>query len=134
MKAHDYAVQIVWSKEDQAYIASTFELAGCVADGQTPEEALANLRVVIDEWIEVAKEEQRKVPPPLSCEDFDRYAQAHAQKQAEELRQQIEKAVNDSISEAIPEILRQLAANRIQRARFHEFSWPESETTTLGRR
>jgi predicted RNase H-like HicB family nuclease len=74
MKTHEYAVQIVWSKEDQAYLAAPFELPGCVADGQTPEEALANLRVIIDEWIEVAKEDGRKIPPPASSEDLDRFA------------------------------------------------------------
>ncbi len=67
----EYAVQIVWSKEDGAYLAAPFELPGCVADGATPEEALANLRIVIAEWIEVAKDEGRKVPEPMSREDME---------------------------------------------------------------
>ncbi len=107
MKTHEYAVQIVWSKEDQAYLAAPFELAGCVADGPTPEEALASLRVIIEEWIEVAKEQGRKIPAPLTHEDLERLAEKQRQKHQEFLRQQIEAAVAD--------ILGKLAAASIER-------------------
>ncbi|MBI4307930.1 MAG: type II toxin-antitoxin system HicB family antitoxin [Chloroflexi bacterium] len=59
-----YQVVIYWSAEDQAFIAEVPELAGCAADGTTYQEALANLEVVMREWIETAKELGRPVPRP----------------------------------------------------------------------
>ena len=59
-----YEVIIYWSDEDNAFIAEVPELAGCMADGVTYEEALANVEVVIDEWIKTAKEERRPIPEP----------------------------------------------------------------------
>ena len=59
-----YEVIIYWSKEDQAFIAEVPELQGCAADGATYQEALANVEVVIQEWIETAKELGRPIPQP----------------------------------------------------------------------
>jgi predicted RNase H-like HicB family nuclease len=57
-------VIIYWSDEDQAFIAEVPELAGCMADGQTHQEGLQNVEVVMDEWIETAKELNRPIPEP----------------------------------------------------------------------
>lgn len=46
-----YEVIIYWSDEDQAFIAEAPELPGCAADGASYQEALANVEVVISEWI-----------------------------------------------------------------------------------
>ncbi|MCL5005829.1 MAG: type II toxin-antitoxin system HicB family antitoxin [Acidobacteria bacterium] len=59
-----YEVIIYWSEEDQAFIAEVPELPGCAADGKTYHEALANVEVVIEEWIETAKELGRPIPQP----------------------------------------------------------------------
>ncbi|HVR39259.1 MAG TPA: type II toxin-antitoxin system HicB family antitoxin [Thermoanaerobaculia bacterium] len=59
-----YEVIIYWSAEDDAFIAEVPELAGCAADGPTYEAALANVRTVIDEWIETAKQLGRTIPEP----------------------------------------------------------------------
>ncbi len=59
-----YEVIIYWSKEDQAFVAEVPELPGCAADGATYQEALANVEVVIQEWIETAKELGRQIPEP----------------------------------------------------------------------
>jgi len=59
-----YEVIIYWSGEDDAYVAEIPELPGCMADGSTYQEALANAEVVIDEWIETAKELGRSIPEP----------------------------------------------------------------------
>lgn len=59
-----YEVIIYWSEEDQAFIAEVPELAGCMADGKTYQEALANAETIIDEWIETARELGRPIPEP----------------------------------------------------------------------
>jgi predicted RNase H-like HicB family nuclease len=59
-----YEVIIYWSGEDQAFIAEVPELPGCAADGKTYREALANVEVVIKEWIETATELGRPIPQP----------------------------------------------------------------------
>lgn len=59
-----YEVIIYWSDEDEAFIAEVPELPGCASDGQTYEQALANVQVIIDEWIETANEIGRTIPEP----------------------------------------------------------------------
>ena len=61
---HKYEIIIYWSEEDKAFIAEVPELPGCMADGKTHQEALANAEVIIQEWIETAQEEGRSVPKP----------------------------------------------------------------------
>lgn len=52
-----------WSEDDQAYIIEVPALPGCMADGETLEEAFANAEIVIQEWIDFAKELGREIPP-----------------------------------------------------------------------
>ncbi|MEH2434933.1 MAG: type II toxin-antitoxin system HicB family antitoxin [Nostoc sp.] len=57
-----YEVILYWSELDQAFVAEVPELPGCAADGDTYQEALHNLEVVMQEWIETAKDLGRPVP------------------------------------------------------------------------
>ena len=59
-----YEIIIYWSTEDEAFIAEVPELAGCMADGKTYFEALSNVQVIMQEWIETAEEIGRKMPKP----------------------------------------------------------------------
>ncbi|MCK4911397.1 MAG: type II toxin-antitoxin system HicB family antitoxin [Thermodesulfovibrionales bacterium] len=61
---YKYEVIIYWSAEDGAYVAEVPELAGCMADGASYEEAIKNVQVVIAQWIETAKDLGRDVPAP----------------------------------------------------------------------
>lgn len=61
---HRYEIILYWSDADQAYIAEVPELAWCAADGATYQEAIENVEVIIDEWIETAVERGREVPEP----------------------------------------------------------------------
>lgn len=58
----NYDVFITWSEEDNAYIASVPEFAGCIADGQTREEALQNIEIVAQEWMETVEAHGRVIP------------------------------------------------------------------------
>jgi predicted RNase H-like HicB family nuclease len=59
-----YEIILYWSKEDQAFIAEVPELPGCAADGGTYQQAVANVEVVIREWIAMAQELGRPIPAP----------------------------------------------------------------------
>jgi len=61
---HRYEIILYWSREDEAYVAEVPELPGCAGDGPTYADALANVEVVIDEWIATAVELGRDIPQP----------------------------------------------------------------------
>lgn len=62
----DYRVVIEpLSQEDGGgYFATVPDLPGCMSDGETPEEAVANVQDAILSWIEAATELGREVPLP----------------------------------------------------------------------
>lgn len=59
-----YELIIYWSREDDAFVVEVPELPGCMADGATYEEAVANAQVVIQEWIQTAQAIGRAIPQP----------------------------------------------------------------------
>ncbi len=59
-----YEIIIYRSEEDGVFIAEVPELAGCLADGATYQEALANAEIIIQEWIETARDLGRQIPEP----------------------------------------------------------------------
>lgn len=59
-----YEIIIFWSEEDSAFVAEVPELPGCMADGKTYQEALANAEKIIQEWIDTARELGRAIPQP----------------------------------------------------------------------
>lgn len=59
-----YEINLYWSEEDQAFIAEVPDLPGCAADGETYQEALQNIEIIMQEWIETAQELGRKIPEP----------------------------------------------------------------------
>ncbi len=46
------------------FVAFVPDLPGCMSDGSTPEEALANVQDAIATWIEAARDLGHPVPPP----------------------------------------------------------------------
>lgn len=64
MNSSKYRMLISWSDEDQAYLVEVPELPGCMADGKTRQEALANAETIVQEWIETARDLSRAVPAP----------------------------------------------------------------------
>ena len=59
-----YELIIYWSKADDLFIAEVPELPGCMADGASYEEAVANAQVVIQEWVDTATSLGRPIPEP----------------------------------------------------------------------
>jgi DNA end-binding protein Ku len=59
-----YGFRIMWSDEDNVYLASCPEFPGVIAHGDTPEEAVAEARVALDLAIDLYDAEGRQLPEP----------------------------------------------------------------------
>ena len=55
---------IYWSKDDQCFVVEVPELPGCMADGESYQDAVKNAELVIEEWIATAREHGRRIPEP----------------------------------------------------------------------
>jgi predicted RNase H-like HicB family nuclease len=60
----DYAINIFYDEEDGDYIAAVPDLKGCSAFGDTPEEALKEVLIAKELWLEVAREHGDPIPEP----------------------------------------------------------------------
>jgi len=61
---HRYRMNVYWSERDGLRLVEVPELPGAMADGTTPEEAVAHAQEVIANWIEVARMDGRPIPQP----------------------------------------------------------------------
>jgi predicted RNase H-like HicB family nuclease len=93
MKATDYPIFLIYSEDEEAWLAHVDQLPGLIVDGPTQEEALSNAKSAINNWIETTKELGRSVPEPLSEEKFHQIQADLAKKQAEFLQQAFNQAV-----------------------------------------
>lgn len=59
-----YPIDVFWSDEDQTWIADVPDLPFCTAHGPTPHEAVAEVEVAVEAWIEAARKSGRAVPHP----------------------------------------------------------------------
>lgn len=59
-----YELIFYWSRADGCFVVEVPELAGCMADGASYQEAVANAELVIEQWLETARELGRLIPEP----------------------------------------------------------------------
>ena len=59
-----YELIIYWSRADESFVVEIPELPGCMADGASYEEAVANAQTVIQEWLDAARALGRPIPDP----------------------------------------------------------------------
>ncbi|MDP9363736.1 MAG: type II toxin-antitoxin system HicB family antitoxin [Chloroflexota bacterium] len=59
-----YPIVIFWSEGNEAYIADVPDLRSCSAHGDTPEEALREVRAALDLRLEAARELGVPLPAP----------------------------------------------------------------------
>lgn len=59
-----YEIILYWSNEDQAFVAETPELPGCMAHGETEETALANIKEAMGLWLDTARKHGDEIPQP----------------------------------------------------------------------
>lgn len=64
MTAPAYPISVFWSDEDDAWVADLPDLAHCSAFGNTPHEAVAEVELAMEEWLEAARESGRPIPRP----------------------------------------------------------------------
>jgi antitoxin HicB len=62
--SYPVVVQPLKDEDGGGFVATVPDLAGCMSDGETPEEALHNVQGAINAWIEAANELGRNVPTP----------------------------------------------------------------------
>jgi predicted RNase H-like HicB family nuclease len=60
----DYHINIFFSEEDGGYIADVPDLNSCSAFGNTPEQALAEVRQALQAWLEAAQAQGKPIPKP----------------------------------------------------------------------
>ena len=60
----DYHINVFYSEEDGGYIADIPDLKYCSAFGNTPVEAVTEVVIANDVWLEVAKKCGDPIPPP----------------------------------------------------------------------
>lgn len=60
----DYHINIFHSDEDEGWIADIPDLPGCSAYGESPEQALHEVLIAKQLWIESAKAEGAEIPLP----------------------------------------------------------------------
>ena len=59
-----YHINIFYSEEDSGYIADIPDLDACSAFGGSPEQALREVEIAKDAWIEAARAEGKPIPTP----------------------------------------------------------------------
>lgn len=60
----DYHINIFFSEADEGYIADIPDLQGCSAFGKSPAEALEQVEIAKEAWLEAAKAEGKPIPQP----------------------------------------------------------------------
>ena len=68
----EYAIVVYWSEDDGVWIAEAPDLRPCAAHAATPEGAVAELRVAMEGWLQVARERGMPIPaarfhPPVDA-------------------------------------------------------------------
>ncbi len=59
-----YAIVVFWSDDDGMWVADAPDLKSCSAFGDTPEQAVAELRIAMEAWLAAARENGLPIPEP----------------------------------------------------------------------
>jgi antitoxin HicB len=61
-----YLVELLWSDEDEGYVALVPDLPGCSAVGATAEQAAHEIALAIEAWIAACRAAGEPVPEPTT--------------------------------------------------------------------
>lgn len=59
-----YTIVAFWSEENGMWVADAPDLKSCSASGDTPEQAVAELRIAMEAWLATARENGMPIPEP----------------------------------------------------------------------
>src|SRR5258707_6283978 len=102
MNPETYSIILVWSEEDQAFIATVPELDGCTAHGETRAEAIREIQIAIENWLDTARDLGREIPAPKHWTDYETQIEAGAQ-------EDLKNAMRAALAENAPAITEALA-------------------------
>jgi len=60
-----YSILIQYDGKDEIYVANIPELPGCMAHGRTQEEAIREINIALELWLETAREVGINIPEPV---------------------------------------------------------------------
>jgi predicted RNase H-like HicB family nuclease len=67
---YNIIVRQITEETSTYYFATVLELDGCMSDGDTFEEAYANIREAMEGWIETKLEHNLPVPQPIEDDEY----------------------------------------------------------------
>ena len=65
---YKYAIEIFFSEDDEGYVALVPEIPCCSAFGETEKQALQEVKIALELWMETARAEGREIPEPSGKE------------------------------------------------------------------
>lgn len=65
-----YSINLIWSEEDCCYVARVSEFPGLSAFGETPEEAVKEVKIALDGFIKVYEEDGCSIPEPETLKQY----------------------------------------------------------------
>jgi|GEM_PF-775423 len=93
---HNYSRNVLWSDEDECYIATSPEFQWVSAFGDTPDEAFRELDVALKAAIETYKEKGWELPQPKKIEEYSGQFRVRLPKSLH--RQMVERAKAEDVS------------------------------------
>jgi len=60
----DYHINVFYSEEDEGYIADIPDLKQCSAFGETPEDAVREVLIAKNAWLQAARAAGKPIPRP----------------------------------------------------------------------
>ena len=109
MNPDTYSIMLVWSDDDEAFVATVPELPGCMAHGQTRQDAIEQTEIAINNWLETARELGRQIPPPRHLADYEKELDERVAKSSEELKAEMSQAIIEAAPVITPVIVESLA-------------------------
>lgn len=67
---YPFTIRPLSKEEGGGYLVEFPDLPGCMADGETVEEAIAESRDALTSWIETCKSEGDEIPQPSNAEHY----------------------------------------------------------------